>query len=218
MKKSKKTLQTQGVPRSGQACEWPGDDPLMIEYHDKEWGVPVFDDRKIFEFLVLESAQAGLSWRTILHKRQGYKKLFLNFDYKKIAKFTTHDVARIIKDPAIIRNRLKIEATINNAQKFIEIQKEFGEPALSRAKGFSKYMWQFTDGKQIDGKRKTLKDVPAITPEAEVFAKDLKKRGFTFLGPTIVYAHMQAVGMANDHVVSCFRYNIVKPQSQNPKP
>lgn len=221
MEKNSKTLQTQGVSRSGQACEWPGDDPLMIEYHDKEWGVPVFDDKKIFEFLVLESAQAGLSWRTILHKRQGYKKLFLNFDYKKVAKFTTRDVARIINDPAIIRNRLKIEATINNAQRFIEIQKEFGKPTLSGAppgsEGFSKYMWSFTSGRQIDGKRKTLQEIPAITKEAELFSRDLKKRGFAFLGPTVIYAHMQAVGMANDHVVSCFRYHSAKSQTTNYK-
>ena len=170
----------------------------MIKYHDTEWGVPVFDDNKIFEFLVLESAQAGLSWRTILHKRQGYKKLFSNFNPQKITKFTKKDITRIIKNPAIIRNRLKIEATINNAQKFIEVQKEFGS--------FSKYMWQFVDGKPIDGKRKTMKDIPAITKEAEAFAKDLKKRGFKFMGPTVVYAHMQAVGMANDHLVNCFRY------------
>ncbi len=184
--------------KNKKTCEWPGSDALMIKYHDTEWGVPVFDDNKIFEFLVLESAQAGLSWRTILHKRQGYKKLFSNFNPQKITKFTKKDITRIIKNPAIIRNRLKIEATINNAQKFIEVQKEFGS--------FSKYMWQFVDGKPIDGKRKTMKDIPAITKEAEAFAKDLKKRGFKFMGPTVVYAHMQAVGMANDHLVNCFRY------------
>ena len=179
-----------------------GEDPLMIKYHDTEWGVPVFDDTKIFEFLVLESAQAGLSWRTILHKRQGYKKLFADFNPRKVAKFTVTDIERIIQDPAIIRNRLKIEATINNAQQFLKVQKEFGS--------FSNYMWGFVGGKEIDGKRKSIKDIPAITPQAELFAKDLKKRGFKFLGPTVVYAHMQAVGMANDHVVSCFRYNEVK--------
>ena len=194
---TKKTLR----PGPGQTCGWSLKDDLMIEYHDTEWGVPVFSDRKLFEFLVLESAQAGLSWRTILHKRQGYKKHFANFDYKKVAKFGPKDVARIIKDPAIIRNRLKIEATINNAQKFLEIQKEFGS--------FSNYMWQFTGNKQINGKRKTLKDIPAITKEAEAFAKDLKKRGFKFMGPTVVYAHMQAVGMANDHMVTCFRHREV---------
>src|SRR3989344_1852342 len=194
MKENKKNLRR----GSGQACAWPGDDALMIRYHDREWGVPVFDDKKIFEFLVLESAQAGLSWRTILHKREGYRKLFAGFDVKKVAKFTARDVARLIKDPAIIRNRLKILATINNAQKFLEVQKEFGS--------FSNYMWQFVGGKPIDGKRKTMKDIPAITKEAEAFAKDLKKRGFKFLGATTIYAHMQAIGMVNDHVVGCFRY------------
>ncbi len=206
MEKTKKTLR----PSSGQACEWAGSDPLMIEYHDTEWGVPVFDDKKLFEFLVLESAQAGLSWRTILHKRLGYKKLFANFDYKKVAKFTAKDVERIIKDPSIIRNRLKIEATINNAQRFLEVQKEFGSPALSGVEGFSKYMWQFVEGKQVNGKRKKVSDIPAITKEAEAFAKDLKKRGFKFLGATTIYAHMQAVGMVNDHITSCFRYKEVQ--------
>lgn len=174
----------------------------MVEYHDKEWGVPVHDDRKIFEFLVLESAQAGLSWRTILYKRKGYKKLFANFDPKKIAKFDKTTLNKLLKDPAIIRNRLKIEATINNAKRFLEVKKEFGS--------FSKYMWGFVGRKPIDGKLKTLKDIPAVTKEAEVFAKDLKKRGFKFLGPTVVYAHMQAVGMVNDHVMDCFRYKEIK--------
>lgn len=183
-------------------CPWPGDDPLMIAYHDTEWGVPVLDDRLLYEFLVLESAQAGLSWRTILHKREGYNRLFANFDYKKVACFTPKDVNRLLKDPSIIRNRAKIEATITNAQRFLEIQKEFGS--------FSSYMWAFVKNKPVDGKRKTMKDIPAVTPVAEAFAKDLKKRGFKFLGPTIAYAHMQAVGMANDHLVSCKRYNEIK--------
>ncbi|OGZ65602.1 MAG: DNA-3-methyladenine glycosylase [Candidatus Staskawiczbacteria bacterium RIFCSPHIGHO2_01_FULL_41_41] len=196
-----------------QRCGWVGSDPLMIKYHDEEWGVPVTDDKKIFEFLVLESAQAGLSWRTILYKREGYRKLFAGFDVKKVAKFTAVDVGRLLKDPAIIRNRLKIEATINNAQRFLEVQKEFGrpvggrgEPRPKRAGSFSKYMWSFVKGKQVNGKRKKLSDVPAITPEAEAFAKDLKKRGFKFLGATTIYAHMQAVGMVNDHITDCFRY------------
>jgi DNA-3-methyladenine glycosylase I len=179
-------------------CAWSGADQLMIRYHDEEWGVPVYDDRKIFEFLVLESAQAGLSWKTILHKREGYRKLFADFDPAMVARFTQKDVEKLLLDPAIIRNRLKILATISNAQKFLEIQKEFGS--------FSNYMWQFVGGKPLDGKRKTMKDIPAITPEAETFAQDLKKRGFKFLGPTVVYAHMQAVGMVNDHVEECFRY------------
>jgi len=179
-------------------CPWPGEDSLMIHYHDIEWGVPVKDDLKLFEFLVLESAQAGLSWKTILHKREGYRKLFANFDPKKVSQFDERQMEKLLQDPSIIRNRLKIAATIHNASRFLEIQKEFGS--------FSKYMWGFVQHKTIDGKRKTIKDIPAITPEAEVFAKDLKQRGFKFLGPTVVYAHMQAVGMVNDHLVSCFRH------------
>ena len=183
-------------------CEWPGKDRLMIRYHDIEWGVPIKDDIKLFEFLVLESAQAGLSWKTILHKREGYRKLFVNFDPKKIARFDERQVQALLQDPSIIRNKLKINATINTAVKFFEVQKEFGS--------FSKYMWSFAQHKPIDGKRRSLQDIPAITPEAELFAKDLKQRGFKFLGPTVVYAHMQAVGMANDHVVTCFRYKEVQ--------
>ena len=183
-------------------CSWPNNDSKMIAYHDKEWGVPVWNDRKIFEFLVLESAQAGLSWRTILYRRDGYKKAFTNFDYKKVAKFTKRDVARLLKDAGIIRNKLKIEATINNAKRFLEIQKEFGS--------FAKYMWRFVGDKQIDGKRKTLRDLPAITSEATGFSNDLKRRGLKFMGPTIVYAHMQAVGMVNDHMKDCFRYKEIK--------
>ena len=184
------------------ACSWPKGDPLMTKYHDREWGVPVTSDRRIFEFLVLESAQAGLSWLTILRKRRGYKKNFANFDPKLVAKFSKKDVARLLKDASIVRNRLKVEATINNAKKFLEVQKEFGT--------FSRYMWSFVGSKPIDGKRKSLKDLPAITKEAEAFSKDLKNRGFKFLGPTVIYAHMQAVGMANDHITSCFRYKELK--------
>ena len=179
-------------------CDWPGDDSLMIKYHDTEWGIPTKSDRKIFEFLVLESAQAGLSWRTVLYKRKGYKKTFANFDPKRVSKFTKKDVNKLLKNSEIIRNKLKIESTINNAKRFLEVQKEFGS--------FNKYMWGFVKGKQIDGKRETLKDLPATTKEAEEFSKDLKKRGFKFLGPTIVYAHMQAVGMVNDHTTNCFCY------------
>ena len=179
-------------------CAWPVGDLLMIEYHDKEWGVPVRDDRKIFEFLVLESAQAGLSWRTILYKRKGYRRLFAGFNPQKIAHYGKKEISKLLKDPSIIRNRLKIEATVNNAKRFLEVQKEFGT--------FSKYMWGFVKNKTINGNRKTLKDLPAITKEAEMFSADLKKRGFKFLGPTVVYAHMQAVGMVNDHTMDCFRY------------
>ena len=165
-------------------CDWVGSDALMQKYHDTEWGVAVHDDKKLFEFLVLESAQAGVNWRTILHKRSGYKKLFANFDPMKVAKFTAKDVARLLKDPSTIRNRLKIEATVNNAKRFLEIKKEFGT--------FSKYMWQFVD------------------KSAKVFAKDLKKRGFKFLGPITIYAFMQAIGMVNDHEKHCFRYKEIK--------
>lgn len=170
----------------------------MVKYHDREWGKPVRGDRKIFEFLVLESAQAGLSWLTVLRKREGYRQAFANFKPRLVARFNKRDVARLLKNSSIIRNRAKIEATINNAQRFLEVRKEFGT--------FNKYMWSFVGGKPIDGKRKNEKDLPTITRESEVFAKDLKQRGFKFFGPTVIYAHMQAVGMVNDHVVSCFRY------------
>lgn len=193
----KKTSPRVSISRTG-ACPWPQNDPLMQKYHDTEWGRPVQNDRQIFEFLVLESAQAGLSWRTILNKRVGYKKNFANFDPKRVAKFSKSDVMRLLKDPSIIRNRLKIEATINNAQRFLEVQKEFGT--------FSKYMWSFVGDKPIDRGRKNLSDLPAVTKESKALAKDLKKRGFKFLGPTIVYAHMQATGMVNDHIQTCFRY------------
>lgn len=190
------------MKKSRKTCEWPIGDPLMLQYHDREWGVPIRNDKKIFEFLVLESAQAGLSWRTILHKRDGYRELFAAFDPKEVARFDKKRVAKLLKNPAIVRNRLKIEATINNARRFLEVQKEFGS--------FSKYMWGFVGDKSIDGKRKNLKSLPAVTKEAELFSKDLKIRGFKFLGPTVVYAHMQAVGMVNDHITSCFRYKKLK--------
>jgi DNA-3-methyladenine glycosylase I len=180
-------------------CHWVNlDDKLYVDYHDSEWGVPVHDDKKIFEFLVLESAQAGLSWITILRKRENYRKAFSGFDYKKIAKYTNKDVSRLLKNAGIIRNHLKIEATINNAKRFLEVQKEFGT--------FSRYMWGFVGGKTINHKIKSIKDYKPTTKEAEIFANDLKARGFKFLGPVVVYAHMQAVGMVNDHINYCFRY------------
>ncbi len=185
-------------------CPWPiAGDALYIAYHDKEWGKPVKDDRKIYEFLVLESFQAGLSWRTILYKRENFRKAFHNFDYKKVAKMTAKDHARLMKDAGIIRNRLKISAAIENAKRFQEVQKEFGS--------FSKYMWSWVGGKPINNKVRSIKDYQATSPEGDAWAKDLKKRGFRFLGPTVVYAHMQAVGMVNDHVVSCFRYSTIRP-------
>lgn len=190
-----------------QRCAWPAPDQLMIKYHDQEWGVPVHDDRKIFEFLVLESAQAGLSWITVLRKREGYRKAFSGFDPKKVARFTEEDVELLVINPGIIRNRLKIEATINNARRFLEVQKEFGS--------FSKYMWGFVGGKPVDGKRRSIKELPAISKESEIWSKDLKKRGFKFLGPTVCYAHMQAVGMVNDHTTDCFRYAEIKGEEPN---
>jgi DNA-3-methyladenine glycosylase I len=183
--------------QSKKRCTWPGDDALMIRYHDTEWGLPTKNDRKLFEFLVLESAQAGLSWKTVLYKREGYRAAFANFDPVKVARFTARDVARLLKNPGIIRNRAKIEAAINNAKKFLEVQKEFGS--------FAKYSWQFVNNKPIVHSIRKSTDYPVTIKEAELFAKDLKQRGFKFLGPTTIYAHMQAVGMVNDHMIGCFR-------------
>lgn len=180
-------------------CSWVGEDELMAAYHDEEWGVPVFEDQKLFEFLVLEGAQAGLSWQTILNKREGYRKNFANFDPKKVAKFDDKRIAKILTDPGIVRNRLKVSGVVKNARAFLEVQKEYGS--------FATYVWGFVDNKPIDGKRKHMKDVPAVTPQAEALSKELKKRGFTFVGPTIMYAFMQAVGMVNDHTNECFRYS-----------
>lgn len=184
-------------------CAWvPANDELYAKYHDTEWGVPVHDDATMFEFLVLESAQAGLSWRTVLNKRENYRRLFAGFDAKKVARFDEADVERLMLDAGIIRNRAKIKATIQNARAFLVIQKEFGS--------FSKYIWNFVDGKTIDGKRKTIKDLPPRSDISDALAKDLKKRGFSFLGSTVCYAHMQAVGMTNDHTEECFRYKECK--------
>lgn len=184
-------------------CEWVenGDD-LYIKYHDTEWGVPVHDDQKLFEFIVLESAQAGLSWRTILNKREGYRTAFKQFDPKKVSKMTETDVERLMGDASIVRNRAKITATITNARAFLKVVEEFGS--------FATYMWHWTEGEQLNTKRKTMSDVPAVTDLAVDMAKDLKKRGFAFLGPTVWYAHMQAVGMVNDHVTSCFRHREIQ--------
>lgn len=179
-------------------CSWVSEkDKLMVEYHDKEWGTPVYDDNKIFEFLTLESFQAGLSWRTILNKRKNFEKAFNNFDPAKVSKFSKKDFNRLMKDKGIVRNRAKIEAAINNAGKFLEVQKEFGT--------FSKYMWQFVNNWTIVNKIKKVSDYKPVNDEAIVWSKDLKKRGFKFLGPTTLYAHMQAVGMVNDHMAGCFK-------------
>ena len=179
-------------------CGWVGADPLYIEYHDVEWGVPVYEDKKLFEFIILEGAQAGLSWLTILKRRQGYRQAFAGFDPAKVARFTAADQRKLLQDEAIIRNRLKIQSAINNAQKFLEVQKEFGS--------FSAYQWQFVGGKPLQNSWTSLSDVPAMSPQAKAFSRDLKRRGFTFVGPTIIYAHMQATGMVNDHTTDCFRY------------
>ena len=187
------------VQKQLQRCPWPiADDPLYLKYHDREWGMPVHNDRKLFEFLVLEAFQAGLSWRTVLYKRENFRAAFADFDYQKVAQFGKRELARLMNDAGIVRNRAKIEAAVNNAQRFLEIRKEFGT--------FARYMWSWVGGKPIVHELRTLKDYPTCTEEAVVWAKDLKKRGFKFLGPTVVYAHMQAVGMVNDHTVDCFRY------------
>jgi DNA-3-methyladenine glycosylase I len=180
-------------------CSWSGNDPLYMSYHDEEWGVPVYDDDKLFEFLILETFQAGLSWITILRKRENFRKAFDNFDYQKIARYGDSKFDELINDAGIIRNKLKIKATISNALSFIEIQREFGS--------FSKYIWGFVDHKPINNKWKSLNEIPATTELSDKLSKDLKKRGFKFVGPTVIYAHMQATGMVNDHVIDCFRYN-----------
>lgn len=179
-------------------CTWPGTDPLYLAYHDTEWGVPVADDRVLFEFLILEGAQAGLSWITILRKRDAYRKAFAGFDPKKVAKFDDARVEKLMGDAGIVRNRLKIASAVKNANAFLAVQKEFGS--------FAAYQWRFVDGDPTQGKRKTTKSVPARTDVSDALSKDLKKRGFGFVGSTIIYAHMQAVGMVNDHLVDCFRY------------
>lgn len=176
-------------------CDWPKDDPLYIKYHDEEWGKPVYDDQKLFEFLMLESFQAGLSWITILRKRENFRAAFDNFDYKKIANYSEKKQEDLLQDAGIIRNKLKVKAAISNAQAFIKIQEEFGS--------FSKYIWGFVDEKPIDNKFTSMSDMPAFTPLSDKISKDLKKRGFKFVGSTIVYAHMQATGMVNDHIVDC---------------
>ncbi len=182
-------------------CLWTSDDPLMIAYHDREWGVPLHDDGKLFEFLVLEGAQAGLSWSTVLRKRENYRRAFHGFDPAVVARFKEKDVQRLLQDEGIIRNRLKIEAAITNAKLVLEIQQEFGS--------FAAYIWQFIDGKPVQHRFKRLAEIPATTDESDAMSKDLKKRGFKFVGSTICYAFMQAVGMVNDHLVDCFRYEEV---------
>lgn len=184
-----------------QRCPWCEKDPLYIKYHDEEWGVLVHDDKKLFEFLILEGAQAGLNWLTILKRRAGYQKAFADFDAEKIACFSKNKIETLMQDASIIRNRLKIESTITNAKAFLGVQEKFGS--------FDKYSWQFVNGERIVNTLQSIKDAPATSKESDAFSKDLKQRGFKFVGSTIIYAHMQAVGMVNDHLVSCFRYNQV---------
>jgi DNA-3-methyladenine glycosylase I len=184
-------------------CAWAGvSDPLMLEYHDREWGVPVHDDHKHFEFLVLEGAQAGLSWSIVLKKREGYRRAFSDFDPVKVARYTAKRVQKLTLDPAIIRNRMKIEAAIRNARGFLAIQEEFGS--------FDAYCWRFVDGRPKLNRWKATREIPATSLESDTFSKDLKRRGFSFVGSTVIYAHMQAVGMVNDHLIDCFRYREIR--------
>lgn len=179
-------------------CSWCGTDPVYVKYHDTEWGVPVYDDRKLFEFLILEGAQAGLSWITILKRRENYGKAFSGFDPAKVARYDKKRVERLLQNEGIIRNRLKVESVVKNARAFLRVQKEFGS--------FAEYQWDFVGGRPRINRFRSTTDIPAETHEAKEFSQDLKKRGFSFVGPTIIYAHMQAVGMVNDHITGCFRY------------
>jgi DNA-3-methyladenine glycosylase I len=189
--------------RAVKRCGWAGEtDPLMIAYHDHEWGVPVHDDRRHFEFLVLEAAQAGLSWSIVLRKREGYRQAFSEFDPAAVARYTAPRIRRLIANPAIVRNRLKIEAAVHNARVFLSIQEQFGS--------FDDYCWKFVDGRPRVNRWKSMHDIPATSRDSDAFSKDLKGRGFRFAGSTIIYAHMQAVGMVNDHLVDCFRYREVR--------
>lgn len=182
-------------------CSWCKSEEIYVDYHDNEWGVPVHDDQKLFEMIMLEGAQAGLSWITVLKKREGYRKAFNNFDVKKVARYTDKKLEKLRENPEIIRNRLKINSARSNAKAFLEVQKEFGN--------FDKYIWQFVGGRPIKNKFKEMKDVPATTPESDAMSKDLKKRGFKFVGSTICYAFMQACGMVNDHVTDCYKWKEV---------
>ena len=186
-------------------CSWCGTNSLYMAYHDNEWGVPVYDDAKLFEFLILETFQAGLSWITVLRKRENFRKAFDDFDYQKIALYDENKYESLLQNAGIIRNKLKIKATISNAKAFIAIQKEFGT--------FSKYIWRFTEGKPIVNKFNSLKELPAKTNLSDKLSKDLKKRGFKFVGSTVIYAHMQATGMVNDHIKTCFRYQEINKVS-----
>ena len=188
---------------SQKRCSWVAlDNPLMVRYHDDEWGVPVHQDRKHFEFLVLEGAQAGLSWSIVLNKREGYRRAFSDFDPARVARFTEKRIQKLTLDPGIVRNRMKIQSAVRNAKAFIAVQKEFGT--------FDAYCWRFVDGRPKLNRWKLMRQIPATSRESDALSKDLKARGFTFVGSTVVYAHMQAVGMVNDHTVDCFRYREVR--------
>lgn len=186
-----------------QRCPWAGTDPLYVSYHDTEWGVPVHDELRHFEFLILEGAQAGLSWSTILKKREAYREAYRGFDPAAVSRFGARDVARLLANAGIVRNRKKIDSSIANAKRFRDLQKEWGT--------FDKYIWHFTGGKPVVNRRRALSQIPAVTPLAEAISRDLKGRGFSFVGPTIVYAHLQAIGIVNDHLVSCFRHAQLSP-------
>ena len=179
-------------------CPWSGNDPLYVDYHDREWGVPVHDDQKLFEFLVLEGMQAGLSWLTILRKRENFRRAFAGFDPLQVARFGKREIARLMADPGIVRNALKIHSSVANAQALLRVREDFGS--------FDKYLWQFVDGAPRINRRRSIRDIPATTPQSDTMSRDLKQRGFKFVGSTICYAHMQATGMVNDHVTSCFRH------------
>lgn len=200
---TKLDLQSHTINPGLKHCEWStmSNNPLMTKYHDEEWGVPVHNDRRLFEFLILEGAQAGLSWQTVLNKRGNYRKAFDRFDPAKIAQYDRKDIARLLQNPGIIRNRLKIEATVTNAKMLEKIRKEFGS--------FDKYVWGFVDDKPIKHRFKSLGEIPSTVSESDILSKDLRRRGFRFVGSTICYAFMQAVGLVNDHTTNCFRYNQV---------
>jgi len=183
-------------------CAWAGTDPIYVEYHDTEWGVPVRDDRRLFEFLILEGAQAGLSWITILKRREGYREAFDGFEPERVARFSATKIERLLQNPNIIRNRLKVQSAVDNAKAFLKVQEEFGD--------FATYQWGFVNNRPLVNRHRSMQDVPPRTELSDALSRDLKKRGFSFIGSTIVYAHMQAVGMVNDHVVSCFRYKEVQ--------
>jgi DNA-3-methyladenine glycosylase I len=183
-------------------CTWAGSDPLYLAYHDEEWGVPLHDDQRLFEMLILEGAQAGLSWITILRKREAYRKAFDGFAPRRVARYGPERIARLLANDGIVRNRLKLEGAVRNAKAFLDVQREFGS--------FDAYIWQFVGGRPKQNARRAMKEVPASTPESDAMSRDLKKRGFTFVGSTICYAFMQATGMVNDHVVDCFRYRVIE--------